>query len=170
MLVGEGGGLVRRRLNSAAVGREEEDGDERVDPELPGPIAGARKKREARRSSWRSSIYSGMLQSTAARRRARARPRAWRRAQGFPAAGEKGGGGGASGRGGSPYAPRGARDAREARGRARRHGGNGASVPRDSTGVRDDRWGPSVRVLTFSVFFQKFQGVLGNCFRPLNTL
>ena len=64
---GEAGeGWRRRRLSSAAVGGGEEAGDARVDSELPGPIAGARRKREMRRSSWPASICSGGSPTSAA--------------------------------------------------------------------------------------------------------
>ena len=111
------------RWSSDGGGGDEEEG---VDPELPCPIAGARKKREARRSLRCSSICSWWPESMAACGGARVSPRPWRGASRVSCRGEKGGGEGEQVEGVLLYPPRGARERGGGRGG---HGRTAAMAP-----------------------------------------
>ena len=152
MLVGEGGGPVRRRLSSAADGREEEDGDDCVDPELPGPIAGVRKKRESRRSFWPGSICSWWSATTAACGGARSVHGHGGGGSRVSCSGGKRRGGEAASGGGGSYPPEGGPGARRSEGRARERG-HGARVSPVATVTRELTVGTHCQCLnSFPVF------------------
>ena len=86
---GEAGeGRRRRRFGADDDGRAGEEEDDGVDPGLSSSIAGARKKREARRSERRLQMVQGRLQSMAMRRRRPARSQPWQRRLGLGFRGE----------------------------------------------------------------------------------
>ena len=108
--------------------------------------------REARRRRWRGSICSGRLVSTAACGGGSVRLRSWRGAAMVSCNGGEKEGKEEQHVEGGLFTLHGGPGARRRQGTPRRHGGNGASVSRDATGGRDERWVPLSGIWHFFCF------------------